>query len=159
MRVKGKGHGKWVGARRAVHGLALAAALAWLSPCMPAAGRDGDTGDDDPPAEAIGGEWSVTEAMGRAVDPSGGAVLGLDVDAGRMYGNAGCNRVFGELSVGADGSIGFGATGATRMLCPDMATETLVLQAIDRAASWHLAQDGTLEMADREGNTVMRLKR
>lgn len=59
--------------------------------------------------------WELTEINGRRVSGSK-AFLEVDASQARFSGNAGCNRMFGAVSV-TGRNIDFGSVGTTRMFC------------------------------------------
>ncbi|MGN1218735.1 MAG: META domain-containing protein, partial [Phocaeicola sp.] len=77
----------------------------------------------------ITGEWSVVSVEGKQV--TGNPYIGFDTENGRLYGNAGCNRIMGGFEIDSvnPGHIGLTNVASTRMMCPDMETEQKVLEA------------------------------
>ena len=73
---------------------------------------------------ALNGEWKITTVEGQAIQAKPGekeAFIGFDVKENRIYGNTGCNNLTGGLQADAKkGTISFGQTGSTRMMCADM---------------------------------------
>lgn len=82
----------------------------------------------------IDGEWDIIEINGTAVVPAPGQAypyIGFNKTTGRIYGNAGCNRLMGAFDVNAEpGTIDLGQIGTTRMICPDMVLEQNVLNSL-----------------------------
>ena len=85
----------------------------------------------------LSGEWNIVEINGEKVTAESVPYLGLDMDAKRLYGNAGCNRIMGSLEYDSvcPGKIHFGSVAATRMMCPDMETEQKVLAALEKVTA------------------------
>ncbi len=55
--------------------------------------------------------------------------------------------------------MSFGGVGSTRMMCADMTTERLVLDAVNKVAGYELQKDGSLLLKDKDGNKLMVLKK
>ena len=89
----------------------------------------------------LSGRWEITAVNGKPVASSAlesQPFLGFDVTEGKIFGNAGCNRITsGFSSAGGAGHITFDKVASTRMMCPDMTVEQNVLQALDKVVgSW-----------------------
>ena len=106
----------------------------------------------------ISGEWNVVSVKGEQVE--GNPYIGFDLAEGRIYGNAGCNRIMGGVEVDSvnPGKIGFTGVGATRMMCPDMETEQKVLEALNEVAGYQ-ASSARVELTDKDGNVLMSLEK
>ena len=77
--------------------------------------------------------WDLTEVNGKRVYSSK-AFLEIDDSETRFSGNAGCNRMFGSLSVSGR-NINFGGVGTTKMYCSDrgvMKLEADFTRALER---------------------------
>lgn len=112
-------------------------------------------------ATDLNGEWTVEKVNGTAIDKSkteNEVFLGFNVAEKRVYGSAGCNRLTGSFEVTADG-IDLSKTGATRMMCADMTTEDMILGAMPNIKSFRTGKNGTLQLTDASGKTVMELKK
>ena len=74
------------------------------------------------------GEWNIVTVNGDTIKAENTPYLGLDMAEKRLYGNAGCNRMMGTFEADSlqPGKIKFGQIGTTRMMCPDMDTESKV---------------------------------
>ena len=106
----------------------------------------------------ISGEWNVVSVKGEQV--AGNPYIGFDLAEGRIYGNAGCNRIMGGVEVDSvnPGKIGFTGVGATRMMCPDMETEQKVLETLNEVAGYQASSAG-VELTDKDGNVLMSLEK
>lgn len=106
----------------------------------------------------ISGEWNVVSVKGEQVE--GNPYIGFDLAEGRIYGNAGCNRIMGGVEADSvnPGKIGFTGVGATRMMCPDMETEQKVLEALNEVAGYQASSAG-VELTDKDGNVLMSLEK
>lgn len=87
--------------------------------------------------EVPSGEWRLAELNGKKADDTK-AYIDIDVNAARITGNAGCNRMFGSVA-GGNGKIRFLRIGSTRMACADnlaMRTETQFVNALRRTTRY-----------------------
>lgn len=112
--------------------------------------------------DALQGEWNVIVVNGQSIgsgDSEKEVFIGFDVKEKRMYGCAGCNNMFGSLDADANnGSISFGNVGSTRMMCADMKTEDMLLQAINGVARYEI--DGnTLTLKSADGKEILKANR
>lgn len=82
----------------------------------------------------LSGEWNIIEINGTVVVPAPGQAfpyIGFDSNTGKVYGNAGCNRLMGTFDTQAKpGCLDLSQMGSTRMMCPDMTVERNVLSAL-----------------------------
>ncbi len=112
---------------------------------------------------ALNGEWKITTVEGQAIQAKPGekeAFIGFDVKENRIYGNTGCNNLTGGLQADAkNGTISFGQTGSTRMMCADMETEQKVLGAMGKIGKYEITADGKLNFKTADGETVMTLEK
>ncbi len=112
---------------------------------------------------ALNGEWKITTVEGQAIQAKPGekeAFIGFDVKENRIYGNTGCNNLTGGLQADAKkGTISFGQTGSTRMMCADMETEQKVLGAMGKIGKYEITADGKLNFKTADGETVMTLEK
>ncbi len=111
----------------------------------------------------LNGEWNIVEAGGQDITKAtdgNRAYIGLDVNGKRLYGCAGCNRLLGQISLNfKKGTLSFGSVGSTKMLCANMEVERLVLESINNVSTFKMNKNGTLEMRDASGKTLMKLKK
>jgi len=90
------------------------------------------------PVSLVGTEWRL-EALGdNAVMERSQATLAFP-EAGRAAGNGSCNRFFGSVRI-AQGQIGFGQMGSTKMACmgPANEQEARYLAALQKAERYEL---------------------
>ena len=114
-------------------------------------------------SDMLAGEWNIIEVEGTAVEVSESGrtpFIGFDIEEGRLYGNSGCNRMMGALSVdAAPGRIELGRIAGTRMMCPDMTLEQNVLSALAQVKAYSLADGGNMALNDSTGRRVLLLER
>lgn len=87
--------------------------------------------------EIPSGEWHLSELNGRKVENSK-AYIDIDVNAAKISGNAGCNRMFGTVA-GGNGKLAFSKIGTTRMFCADpnaRRTENQFINAIEHVTHY-----------------------
>ncbi|WP_291557531.1 META domain-containing protein [Bacteroides sp.] len=106
----------------------------------------------------ITGEWNVVSVEGKQV--TGNPYIGFDTENGRLYGNAGCNRIMGGFEIDSvnPGHIGLTNVASTRMMCPDMDTERKVLEALNEVAGFKSSATG-VELTDKDGKVLMSLEK
>jgi heat shock protein HslJ len=81
--------------------------------------------------------WELTEISSRRVYSSK-AFLEIAPPESRFSGNAGCNRMFGEVNINGR-NINFGSVGATRMFCSDngvMKLEADFIRALEKVTRY-----------------------
>lgn len=85
----------------------------------------------------LDGEWVVVEMNGRPLAAGENQpVMRLDILRRGLSGNAGCNRLMGQIEYDSDhrNIIRFLQVATTRMACPDMSVERAFLEALDKVA-------------------------
>lgn len=88
-------------------------------------------------ASDLDGEWVVVEMNGRPLAAGENQpVMRLDILRRGLSGNAGCNRLMGQIEYDSDhrNIIRFLQVATTRMACPDMSVERAFLEALDKVA-------------------------
>lgn len=107
---------------------------------------------------ALQGDWNITQVNGKAATAQRAPFITLDVKTGRVSGCAGCNRMMGQVHIDSTktGNITFGNMGCTRMLCPDMETETAILAALTQVARYSGNKD-SITLCDKKGHALMHL--
>lgn len=109
----------------------------------------------DPVDLLTGGAWQIT-ALGDAalVEPER---LSLNfLDAGRVAGSGGCNRIVGGVSLTGEG-LHFGPMASTMMACPDplMEQERRMLDALEQVMAFDLDARGRLLLLAEDRRTVL----
>lgn len=94
---------------------------------------------------ALAGSWILEAVNGEELNDEKRPTLSLHLPAGRITGNAGCNRYFGQIESLEDGTLSFGAIGATKMACPNMKREDEFLRFMGRDDfQWSISVAGKL---------------
>lgn len=108
----------------------------------------------------LNGAWRVTAVNG---DPNSNEAIRfvIDLPEKKLHGNAGCNIVNGEITVDPDvtNSVQFSNLATTRMMCPDISTETAVLVALEETEKAFAKSDGTVTFVNHAGKPVLSLVR
>lgn len=80
----------------------------------------------------LNGPWQVVAINGKEIDVADARLI-FDVAANTVAGNAGCNRLNGELTRNPrlSASVQFSNLATTRMTCPDIETESALLIALE----------------------------
>lgn len=112
--------------------------------------------------QSLSGEWNVTTIDGREIFAAPTAedqtpYLAFDVVNSKVFGNASCNNLNGNLFVGEDGQIELQNIATTRMLCPDMATEEAFISALNDVRSFDITKKGDLQLKSEKGNVLINL--
>jgi putative lipoprotein len=114
---------------------------------------------DEVTHDLAGTRWALVQLGDKPVTVSEGgreAYIALNSADGSVVGHAGCNRISSTYKQNG-AQISFGDVIATRMFCPDMPTETALLQAMRAAAGWRI--DGSrLELLDDQQKPVARFE-
>lgn len=86
--------------------------------------------------EFLNGAWRVTSIDGQAIAPEVGMEMVIDLPEHRVHMNAGCNIVNGSIDPVMDipAGIKFSNMAATRMTCPNIELEYLLLQNLEKVA-------------------------
>lgn len=108
----------------------------------------------------LSGEWNIVEVNGQQLSGDSDPFIGFDMEGKRIYGNAGCNRMMGafELDSVNAGKIKLTQMGMTRMMCPDMETERVVTEALNKVAGYTGTEAG-VALTDAEGKELVILQK
>lgn len=108
----------------------------------------------------LSGEWNIVSVEGQKLEGESSPFVGFDIKEGRLYGNAGCNNIMGSLELDSvnPGRIVLSNIGATRMMCPDMNTESKVLGALNNVSGYQASANG-VELTDGSGKVVLSLEK
>ncbi|MBD5235038.1 MAG: META domain-containing protein [Barnesiella sp.] len=108
----------------------------------------------------LNGAWQVTEIDGQP-NTNEGIRFVIDLPEKKLHGNAGCNIVNGEITVDPDvtNSLQFSNLITTRMMCPDIATETSVLVALEETEKAFAKSDDSVTFVNHAGQPVLKLVR
>ncbi|WP_300724908.1 META domain-containing protein [uncultured Bacteroides sp.] len=105
----------------------------------------------------LSGEWTIVSVDGQNINIEEMPFIGFDLAEKRIYGSSGCNRMMGDLVLDTTAStINFGHVGSTRMMCPNMDTESKVLDAVNKVKGYKATADG-IALIDEKGKELMTL--
>ena len=85
-----------------------------------------------PKTDFLNGSWEVVSIDGKKINNPEVRMV-IDIPELKVHGNSGCNTFNGSIFVDPDknGTIQFENIGITRMMCPDIATETAFMVALE----------------------------
>lgn len=108
----------------------------------------------------LSGEWNIVAVEGQSISGESSPFIGFNIEEGRIYGNAGCNRIMGSVAIDTinPGQMHLSQVGATRMMCPDMNTEQKVLAALNNVSGFQASANG-VELTDKSGKVVISLEK
>lgn len=108
----------------------------------------------------LDGAWRVVRIDGEP-NRNEGVEMVLDIPERHLHGNTGCNIVNGNIFIDPDkpNSIQFSQLATTRMMCPDIATETSFLVALEEVESAFAEGNNTVRMLDKKGHEVLVLQK
>lgn len=102
-----------------------------------------------------GKEWRLVELDTGPVAAAEGpraSSLRLDAENAQASGSGGCNRFSGGYTLTGD-ALTFQPLAATKMACPEMATESAYFAALAQTRAWRIHR-GRLELLDGDGAVV-----
>ncbi len=108
----------------------------------------------------LNGSWKVEEINGHDNNNEDVQMV-IDIFEQRVHGNTGCNILNGSLLIDPDksNSIQFSNLATTRMMCPDMKTETAFLVALESVEFAKKGKNNTVVMTDKNNKPMLLLKR
>ncbi|MGM9833049.1 MAG: META domain-containing protein [Candidatus Limisoma sp.] len=112
---------------------------------------------------SLDGTWNIVKVLGEMVSKKMQTrpELTFATADGRISGNAGCNRINGEVKFddASRNVIRFDNVASTRMMCPDMTTEQNVLAALSMARFFGELPNGNLSIFGTDGRTLLELSK
>lgn len=110
--------------------------------------------------EFLNGSWHVVAIEGEPVNVEGMDLV-IDIDEGKLHGNTGCNIMNGKVETDLDtpNSISFSAIATTRMMCPDIESETRLVVALEEACSARALTPDKVELLGTNRQPVITLER
>ena len=110
----------------------------------------------------LSGEWAIELVNGKKIEGTAEVApfIGFNTDESRIYGNVGCNTINGALvqDENVPNSLKFENVATTMMMCPDMETETIVLNALNETKSFDI-KEGKVYLLGENGNELLVLKK
>ena len=110
--------------------------------------------------EFLNGTWRVSRINDQPVSVSGMKMV-IDVDEGKVHGNAGCNVFNGKLDIDMErpNSISFSAIAMTMMYCPDKQSETEFVVALEEVSAARPVSNSEVVLYDDQSKPVLTLVR
>ena len=109
------------------------------------------------------GEWDIVKIDGTTINVPAdqeSPYIAFDTKNGQISGNASCNMIMGSFDPeSAPGTIDLSKTGTTRMMCPDMKLEDMILGALSKVDSYRMAADGNIELCHKDTVLLLLQKR
>lgn len=108
--------------------------------------------------------WALTEISSNGLplevdlDLQRRPVMELHINEMQMYGNDGCNDIFGEIELLDSAAISFGNVAATKMLCPNMILPNTYNKALQKIRSYKL-EGLVLIFFDEQSKEILRFKK
>jgi heat shock protein HslJ len=114
------------------------------------------TGSGTSPDALYGREWLLEDIAGAGVIDNLNSPIRFN-PIGTVSGHAGCNRLTGTALIGP-GTIDIGPLATTRRACAEavMVQEQRFLDAMSKAETWQLGDDGLLRMSAADGSELLR---
>jgi heat shock protein HslJ len=105
--------------------------------------------------------WALKTMNGEAIDSNNfqkHPVLEIHLNEMKIFGNDGCNNMFGNIESFDEKNIAFGAIGGTKMACPNMELSSKYTSALGKTKTYKL--DGLqLYFYDADGNEVLKYQK
>jgi len=105
--------------------------------------------------------WTLEAMNGEAIDSNNfqkHPVLEIHLKEMKIFGNDGCNNMFGSIETLDKKNIAFGAIGGTKMACPNMELSSKYTSALGKTKTYEL--DGLqLYFYDADGNEVLKYQK
>lgn len=114
-------------------------------------------------AMQLNGKWNIVEVKGEVISTKENKpFMEFNMEEKKLHGNAGCNlfNTSLETSPGDISALKISQGMTTMMACPDMDTETKILQAMDAVRAVKAGADANqMLLVDESGNTVFVLSK
>ena len=120
-----------------------------------------NTKSEETPLKDLNGEWNITVINGEPIklsDSQESPFVGFDVETGRMYGYAGCNRVMASFDKDSKpGELNLGSVGSGRMACPDLTLEHSILSALSDVKKFKKESEDQFVLCDENNKALLTL--
>lgn len=90
--------------------------------------------------------WQLVELRGNPVEPGNNAVLSFDGEGFIASGNLSCNTFTAGYVIKNFQRISFRQIASTKMACPDMRTESALVDVLQNVDNYALSDDGQLSL-------------
>ncbi len=105
--------------------------------------------------------WALKAINGKMIDVENfqkHPVLEIHLNDMKIFGNDGCNNMFGAVENLDDQNINFGAMGGTKMACPNMELSTEYTSALGKTKTFKL-EGLQLYFYDADGNELLKFQK
>jgi heat shock protein HslJ len=85
-------------------------------------------------------------------------ILEIHMNDRKIYGNDGCNDIFGGITIHEPNSISFGNIGTTKKLCPDMILPNAFIKTLGQVTAYKRA-GLELFFYDNDANEIMEFQK
>lgn len=116
-------------------------------------------------SQQLNGYWNIIEVSGKKVKLDEKPTMVLDLEAGKLTGNSGCNIMNGTINYNAtanDNKISFNDVASTRRMCaPDaMEVEDKVLDTLNKIDAFRIINNNKVELySTTDEKTIIVLQR
>ena len=113
-------------------------------------------------AGMLNGKWNITAVKGEPIGKmEKQPFLEFDATSKRVHGNAGCNIINGDYrqEAGKASSLRFPQMISTMMACPDMDTESKILNALDAVRAFKATSKDKVILLDATNKEVLVLSK
>ena len=104
----------------------------------------------------VEGQWNIVTLNGKTLEAEKTPYVGFDTEAGKLYGNSGCNYIHGTFDLSEENIIKLGHVASTMMSCPDMTLEQEALATLEKVSKVEATENG-LDLCDAEGAKLIGL--
>ena len=90
----------------------------------------------------VEGQWNIVTLNGKTLEAEKTPYVGFDTEAGKLYGNSGCNYIHGTFDLSEENIIKLGHVASTMMSCPDMTLEQEALATLEKVSKVEATENG-----------------
>lgn len=113
-----------------------------------------------PDTAELNGEWNVVSLKGESPKTEESPFIGFNLYEKRMYGNSGCNNMFGELLYNREsGALSFDHIGSTRKACFNDTFEQPFLSTLSQVKKLKKIAKKKIGLYDADGNLLITLEK
>lgn len=105
--------------------------------------------------------WALKSINNEAIDSETfqkQPILEIQLNKMKIFGNDGCNNMFGSIKSLNENNITFGALGGTKMACPNMEISSKYTSALGKTKTYKI-DDLQLYFYDADGNELLRFEK
>lgn len=108
----------------------------------------------------LDGKWMIVSVNGKTIDDEEANVF-FDINSLKIHGNTGCNYFNGSILIdpAVANSISFSGMGVTRMMCPNIDQERMILVALEETATAVAGSGDTAILLNSEKKPLITLRK